>query len=126
MKFEHFALNVSDARAVALWYVNHLGLRVVRSISEPPYRTFLADETGRVFLELYTNTSVTVPDYNLTPPLNFHLAFVADDPKATLARLEAAGGSPFQEEKSPDGSVLIMMRDPWGIPLQLCYRAKPF
>ena len=26
----------------------------------------------------------------------------------------------------PDGSRLTMMRDPWGLPLQLCQRAKPF
>ena len=31
MKFEHFALNVEDARASALWYLNHLGLKIARS-----------------------------------------------------------------------------------------------
>ena len=25
-----------------------------------------------------------------------------------------------------DGSKLIFVRDPWGVPVQLCQRAKPF
>lgn len=126
MKFEHFAINVSDARAVALWYVQHLGLRVATSIPDAPYTSFLADETGRVIVEIYTNTTVAIPDYRSVPPLNFHIAFVSDDPKATRARLEAAGAVFFQEVVLPDGSFLVMMRDPWGIPLQFCRRAKPF
>jgi hypothetical protein len=40
--------------------------------------------------------------------------------------LEKAGARLFLEEPLPDGSRLIMMRDPWGVPLQLCQRAKPF
>ena len=26
----------------------------------------------------------------------------------------------------PDGSMLIMLRDPWGVALQLCQRSRPF
>ena len=126
MKFEHFALNVPDARASARWWVDQLGLSVVRSRPDEPYTSFLADETGRVIVELYTNPSVTPPDYPSMPPLNFHAAFVAADAQATRTRLERAGASLFKEETLPDGSVLVMMRDPWGVPLQFCQRAKPF
>jgi hypothetical protein len=42
------------------------------------------------------------------------------------ARLERAGATLFLEEPQPDGSMLIMMRDPWGVPLQLCQRTNPF
>ncbi|HZP61370.1 MAG TPA: VOC family protein [Opitutaceae bacterium] len=125
MKFEHFALNVSDVRSIARWYVEHLGLRVVRSREDPPYTQFLADETGRVIMELYTNTSAAVPDYAAIHPLCFHIAFVVDDAGAVQQRLEKAGARFFVEDNSPDGTRLIMMRDPWGVPLQLCHRAKP-
>ncbi len=125
MKFEHFALNVSDVRNIARWYVGHLGLRVVRSREDPPYTQFLADETGRVIMELYTNTSAAVPDYAATHPLCFHIAFVVSDAGADRQRLEKAGAKFFVEDNSPDGTRLIMMRDPWGVPLQLCQRAKP-
>jgi catechol 2,3-dioxygenase-like lactoylglutathione lyase family enzyme len=126
MKFEHFAVNVPDARAMSLWYVDHIGLKIVRSVEKPPYTKFMADETGRVVMEIYSNTSVTAPDYPTIPPANFHVAFVADDARATQVRLESAGAQPFSEETLADGSCLVMMRDPWGIPLQFCQRAKPF
>jgi glyoxylase I family protein len=125
MKFEHFALNVPDVRAMSRWYVEHLGLRVVRSREEAPYTTFLADDTGRPFIEIYTNPAAVIPDYAATNPLCLHLAFIADDPRATQRRLERAGARLFLEENLPDGSLLIMMRDPWGMPLQLCRRVRP-
>jgi len=126
MKFEHLALNVSDARALVRWYVDHLGLKIARAREEPPYTHFLADETGRVVVEVYTNPSAVIPDYASAHPLCFHIAFVASDAKAARSKLEQAGASLFIEEITPDGSLLIMMRDPWGIPLQLCQRTKPF
>ncbi|HXC01776.1 MAG TPA: VOC family protein [Opitutaceae bacterium] len=126
MKFEHFALNVPEVRVMSRWYVEHLGLRVVLNREEAPYMTFLADDTGRVIMEIYTNPSAVIPDYAAAHPLCFHIAFVADDPRATQQKLEQAGASLFLEENLPDGSRLIMMRDPWGVPLQLCKRTKPF
>ena len=124
MKFEHFALNVPDARATSLWYVNHLGLAIVRSTEDAPYTKFMADETGRVIMELYTDTSVSIPDYGAASPLNFHVAFIAEVAKPTQTRLASAGASPFKEVILADGSVLVMMRDPWGVPLQFCQRTK--
>jgi catechol 2,3-dioxygenase-like lactoylglutathione lyase family enzyme len=126
MKFEHFALNVPDARAMSFWYVDHLGMEILRSKEEPPYTKFLGDETGRVFVEFYTNPAVPIPDYAVLPPLNFHIGFAADDARATQTRLESAGASLYREETLPDGTCLVMMRDPWGVPLQFCQRTNPF
>jgi catechol 2,3-dioxygenase-like lactoylglutathione lyase family enzyme len=126
MKFEHFALNVPDARASVLWYTAHMGLRVTRTRAEPPYTTFLSDESGRVIIELYSNPAAPYPDYKASHPLCFHVAFVSDDPAATRSKLVAAGATPAYEETLPDGSFLIMLRDPWGVPLQLVRRATPF
>ena len=126
MKFEHFAINVPDAPAHARWLVENLGLQVARSRDDEPYTHFLADETGRVVVELYSNRSAAMPDYRSQHPLIFHIAFVAADARAERERLEAAGASLFAEETTPDGSLLVMMRDPWGVPLQFCQRTKPF
>lgn len=126
MKFEHFALNVADARAHASWLVEHLGFSVARQRSDAPYTHFLADETGRVVIELYSNPRAPVPDYGATPPLCFHFAVVAADAAAERQRLERAGARHELDEPQPDGSLLIMMRDPWGVPLQICQRARPF
>ncbi|HYP15833.1 MAG TPA: VOC family protein [Opitutus sp.] len=126
MRFEHFALNVPDSRAQARWYVEHLGFSVARKLEVEPHTHFLADETGRVIVELYTNRAATIPDYGAAHPLCFHVAVVASDSAAERARLEKAGATFFGEDALPDGSRLMMMRDPWGIPLQLCQRARPF
>jgi catechol 2,3-dioxygenase-like lactoylglutathione lyase family enzyme len=125
MKFEHFALNVSDVRAQAAWWVQNLGLSIVRKLENAPYTHFLADETGRVIVELYSNPAAAMPDYAQQHPLVFHVAFVSKDTVADRARLEKAGAT-FVTEDKPDGSSLLMMRDPWGVSLQFCQRAKPF
>jgi catechol 2,3-dioxygenase-like lactoylglutathione lyase family enzyme len=126
MKFEHFALNVPDARAMSRWYVEHLGFQVVRSREDAPYTHFLGDESGRVVAELYTNPAAVIPQYAAQHPLVFHFAVYTTDARETQQRLEKAGASLFLEENLPDGSRLTMMRDPWGVALQLCQRAKPF
>lgn len=125
MKFEHFALNVPDVRAMSRWYVEHLGFAVVRQRADPPFTHFLADDSGRPIIELYTNQSAPIPDYSRQPPLCFHFALAVADAGAERLRLEKAGASLVLEEPFPDGTLLIMMRDPWGVPVQLCQRAKP-
>lgn len=126
MKFEHFGINVPDARAMGRWYVDQLGFALVRNRDEAPYTRFLADETGRIVVELYTNTTAVFPAYAAQHPLVFHLAVLSSDVVADRARLEKAGATLVVEEVTPDGSKLTMMRDPWGVALQLCQRTKPF
>lgn len=126
MIFEHFALNVPDTRAAAAWYVAHLGLKVLRARTEAPFTHFLADDTGRVFLEIYTNPADPIPNYPTQHQLRVHFAFAVADAKAERARLQQAGAALVVEEPLPDGTLLIMLRDPWGVPVQLCQRAQPF
>ena len=125
MVFEHVALNVPDSRAMAAWYTTHCGLRIVHAGGTPPYMHFVADSTGRVIMELYTNPKAPVPDYAAQHPLVLHIAFTVADTEATKARLLEAGATPFSDETLPNGSRLVMLRDPWGIPLQLVRRSKP-
>lgn len=126
MIFEHFALNVPDVRATAQWYVVHLGLKVARARTDAPFTHFLADETGRVFIELYSNPVDPIPNYPAQHQLRVHFAFAVADARAERFRLEQAGATLIVEEPFPDGTLLIMMRDPWGVPVQLCQRAQPF
>jgi glyoxylase I family protein len=125
LNVEHIACNVSDAVAMAAWYVEHLGMRVVRRVEAPPYIHFLADANGRVVIELYSNPVDPFPDYASMHPMRFHLAFAAPDPDAARAALVAAGATYVEEMLLADGSRLLMLRDPWGLPLQLCARVSP-
>jgi hypothetical protein len=99
---------------------------VARQREDTPYTHFLADETGRIVVELYSNTTQAILDFPALHQLLFHFAVVSKDARADRARLEKAGATLALEELLPDGSLLIMMRDPWGVALQLCQRAKPF
>lgn len=124
MKLEHTAINVPQPKDLVKWYVEQLGLKIVSAMDEAPYMHFLSDNKGGM-IEVYHNTKADVPDYRSTHPLVFHLAFVSADPEQDRERLEKAGATFWEEQQLPNGNHLIMMRDPWGIPIQLCKRSKP-
>ena len=123
MKIEHIAFNVADPVSMAAWYCQHCGLRVVRHIPQPSQTHFLADSDSTV-LEIYCNPRDRVPDYGAMDPLIFHLALKSPDPVADTKRLVSAGANYVGEIRQDDGSQLVMLRDPWGVALQLCKRAK--
>lgn len=124
MELEHIAFNVADPVAVADWYVTHCGLRIVRHIPQPAQTHFLADSASTV-IEIYCNPPDQIPDYPNMNPLPFHLALASADPTEDAQRLIAAGASWVEELRTPDGSHLVMLRDPWGLALQLCRRTRP-
>jgi len=79
-----------------------------------------------VMLEFYNNPALPVPDYAKVNPLALHVAFLTDDMQATFDRLVQAGASPESAMRVSDtGDRVAMLRDPWGLPLQLITRAHP-
>lgn len=125
MKIEHFAFNVAEPVAMAEWYCEHLGMTVKRKQPKAPHTHFLADGSGSVMIEIYNNPADQVPDYAHMNPLLLHLAFVSADPAADKDRLVKAGAKVVDEIRLDDGSHLVMLRDPWGLAIQLCKRGKP-
>ena len=126
MKIEHFAYQVEDPAGVADWYGRHLGFAVKRSSDEPVPVRFLADESGQVMIEIYNNPAVRAPDYASMDPLLLHLAFVCENVPETCERLEAAGALRISgPDHLENGDQLAMLRDPWGLAIQLCYRGEP-
>jgi len=125
MKLEHFALNVEAPLAMAQWYVENLEMRIVKQNSAAPYTTFLADDSGRIMIEIYTNPADEVPPYRQMNPLLVHLAFVSENPAYDKDRLITAGATLESDQQLEDGSHLVMLRDPWGLALQLCKRGTP-
>ncbi|GAB3198197.1 catechol-2,3-dioxygenase [Pontibacter aydingkolensis] len=125
MKLEHFALNVEDPIGMSKWYVEHLGLQVVRQLTDTPFTTFLADDSGRVMIEVYANPDAEIPEYESMHPLIVHLAFVSTNPEYDKERLVNAGATFASEQFLQDGSHLVMLRDPWGLSIQFCKRGVP-
>ena len=86
-----------------------------------------AAEAGRVVLELYHQEKIAVPDYQAIDPMVLHVAFTAPDVKEARRRLLAAGASAVGEvTAAPNGDELAMLRDPWGLAVQLVKRAQSF
>ena len=126
MKFEHYAINVADAVAVSDWYIANCGLTARVAMDKEPFTRFLADDTGRVFIELYSNPTAPFPDYSEMSHFLYHLAFEVTDVEVEKERLMAAGCTYVEELGDGDKTRLIMLRDPFGIALQLCQRENRF
>ena len=85
MKIEHFALNVPEPAAMAAWYAENLGMRIVMASTTAPYMHFIADDVGSM-IEIYNNPAAPMPDYPNMSPFNFHTAFTATDIEADRDR----------------------------------------
>lgn len=126
MRIEHFAFQASEPAAFARWHGENLGMKIARSGGAPTHTHFLADSEGGVLVEVYRNESAPLPDYATQDPLVVHLAFVSADPEKDATRLAAAGASIVSgPATTAAGDVLVMLRDPWGFPFQLCRRVEP-
>ena len=125
MNIEHFAYQVEHPAAAADWYIEHLGFSVKKSADAPVPVRFLADSSGCIMIEIYNNPKVTVPDYASMDPLLLHLAFSCDQVPETVARLQAAGATLVSGPEHINGDELAMLRDPWGLAIQLCNRKSP-
>ena len=88
--------------------------------------TFLADGSDRVILELYHKPEKAITDFTQQHFSTFHVAFVSNNAVDDKNRLLTEGAVFVEEVLKEDGSHLIMMRDPWGMPLQLCQRTVNF
>lgn len=125
MKLEHTAFNVEEPVLMARWYVEHLGMTVKRRTTDAPYAHFLADDSGAVMIEIYGNRDAPLPNYRSMSPAALHLAFVSTDVAADTARLVAAGATIVADVHQLGEDTFAMLRDPWGLPLQLVHRATP-
>lgn len=126
MKIEHLALNVPDPLNMARWYVAHLGMKVKRRGMETPFVHFLADDSGTIMLELYGNPDAPALDFPATQPPALHLAFLSRDLAGDVRRLTAAGATIVADVHTlPSGDTFAMLRDPWGLPVQLVSRKAP-
>lgn len=126
VRLEHVGLNVADPLKAAQWYVDNLGMKVLREAPAPANTRFLGDADGNMMLEIYHNPPEAVPNYATMDPLLLHVAFMVDDVDALRSKLIAAGATPVGEvTTAPTGDKLAMLRDPWGLAIQFVHRANP-
>ncbi len=127
MRLEHVAFLVANPPAMARWYEENLGMTVVKRSEEGPgFARFLADAAGETVLETYASETVAVPDYASLDPALLHVAFATTEIEPVRARLLAAGATAVGEiTQNAAGDRFAMLRDPWGLALQLAQRVRP-
>ena len=120
---EHIAIVVKDPAAMVAWWERNLGFRT--TLRRPGGSAFIVDGSGRIAFEVYgPQKDCPAPDYSKMPILQLHFGFHSDDVEADIRRLLAAGATMVVRENAPglEGAIL---RDPFGIPIQLMKREKP-
>jgi glyoxylase I family protein len=126
VRLEHVGLNVADPIKATQWYVDNLGMKVLREGPAPAHTRFLGDAGGNMMLEIYHNPPEAVPNYTAMDPLLLHVAFMVDDVDAIRSKLLAAGATAVGEVATiSTGDKIAMLRDPWGLALQFVHRANP-
>ena len=111
---------------MADWYVKNLGFSIARKGGEPSHARFLPDSSGSVMLEIYRNPAASIPDYRKADPLLMHVAYVSNNPAAERDQLVQVGAVVVDDlTTTAAGDAIVMLRDPWGVPIQLVKRAKP-
>ncbi len=120
MKLEHVAIDVPDAEAFIAWWTENLGFR-----RSAPGSAFLMDDSGTSGLEIYrTGETPAAPDYKAMNAMTLHIAFVSDDVQADVDRLVKAGATLEQLKLENPAFHMAILRDPWGVAIQLCKREK--
>lgn len=126
IRFEHIALAVKDPEAVVKWYCENLDMKVVRKGPPPINMRFIADAGGNMMFEFYNNPGGAVLDYNSMSTQSLHIAFIADDVQAVRDKLLAAGATIAEDTTTtPAGDQILILRDPWGLPIQFVKRSQP-
>ncbi len=120
MKLEHVAFDVPEPEKLIAWWCEHLGFR-----RSAPKSAFIIDDSGIMGLEFYrTPDTPAAPDYARAHAMTMHVAFVSENVRADADRLVAAGATLETLNLDSADFHLAILRDPWGIPIQLCKRAK--
>jgi hypothetical protein len=79
-----------------------------------------------VMFEIYNNPAVSMPDYSEADVLQMHLAFSSENLKVDRDRLVKAGARVIVEMyATPGGDEIMMLRDPWEVPIQFVKRKEP-
>jgi len=122
MRLEHIGLYARDPEALAKWYQQIVGLRIVRCLEKegrPPVY-FLAGE-GDAKIEILPTNEAHV-DRNLTSPGFSHLGFVVEDFDSERSRLAAEGVSLHGVRETSNGWKIGYFEDPEENRIEIVHR----
>ncbi len=126
IRFEHIGINVKDPVAAAKWYSENLNMKIVREGTAPNYSTFIADSSLHMMIEFnYNKDYPTIDSLNFNYD-SFHLAFSVLNINLMKDKLLNAGATILSDlRKTDSGDQVLVLKDPWGLPIQFVQRVKP-
>lgn len=123
---EHIAFNVVDPQRMTNWYFENLGMKIVREDTLSNYTSFSSHENKNMLVELFHNKTYPLLDTNTMNILAMHIAFTSNDLRTTRNALIAAGAVLVEDVRtSGDGDEILLLKDPWGVPIQFVKRNNP-
>ena len=122
---EHVGIYARDSAALAQWYCNTLGWRVIFQSKDSPPAFFVASDNGNM-LEIIPTKAPTPQPPALTDPGHRHLAITVDDFDKAYATLQSKKVNFIEPPKEgAAGARVVFFRDFEGNILHLIYRPKP-
>ncbi len=125
-RLEHIAFNVENPDEMAAWYTRNLRMVIKLSLNSPKKVRFIADRGDNIMFELYRDPDRPFYNFEQLDPLTFHIAFSVKEIDSIRDRLKDAGAvvvSPISTTTL--GDQICMLRDPWGVSLQIIQRKTP-
>ena len=121
MYIEHPGIAAKDPQALAQWYIDTLGMKLLRQAG--PTTFFIGFDKGAC-IEIYAAKSDAEPIANNYVQGMTHIAFYAEDFEATRQMLLSKGVKPAAEPVLRDDLKLALMRDPEGNLFHITCRDK--
>jgi len=130
IRFEHFAYNTPDQKSAALWLVEFMDLNIPWSkdidTTKGNFRNYrvpyVGDASRSMSLELFGKKEVELTFAGMSHQ-ECHIAFTTDDPERLAKRMVYGGAKIIGDvQKSPNGDIIIDLRDPSGFPIRLIKR----
>jgi uncharacterized glyoxalase superfamily protein PhnB len=122
---DHLELNVSDTHEKAKWYVKNLNFKIISQSDGPSHNMLISDADENMMLELNQDSNSPMLEFEKIDYNSFHLAFSVDDIVLIKEKLISAGAKLAEDiKKTANGDQVLMLRDPWGQPIQFVKRVK--
>jgi catechol 2,3-dioxygenase-like lactoylglutathione lyase family enzyme len=123
INFEHIALLLPDAEKATEWYCSNLDMKIV---NKGTGSIFVTDKAKNIMFEFLINHGVKPLNFKEINALSMHIAFHVRDAEKLKKKLVESGASIESELTTTDsGDKIMILRDPWGVPLQFVERKNP-